>query len=214
MAPFEIFISLRSARISKVYIKLTTQVPTFQKPGGNLIKEIQAHTQEMYPGCEWLFPSRYYRSRPDFNNGKHKCPYKKQPVQDSGIKKYVAERMIVSGAGRKKIHTLRSTYATLRLIQLLRDGNPLAREVVQSDLNHRSQRTTDRYIKLAEDYLKDPNRQNVISSFLTPEPVESHSNEKMMSEMMQTMGINSEEVNWDAFWELLKNVSNLSKKAA
>ena len=179
-----------------------------------LVKEIQDYNQIHHPSSEWLFPSRQYRSRPDFK-GPHLCPYKGQPIQDSAIKKFLAIRMIDSGAGRKKIHTMRSTYGTLRLIQLLREGNPLAHKIVQEELNHKYQRTTEGYIKIAKEYLQDRDRQNVISSFLNPEKkTESGSNEQNINEMMRMMGLNPDEINWEVFWSILKSVPNLNKKAA
>lgn len=151
---------------------------------------------------------------PNFK-GRHKCPLKGQPIQDSAIKKFIGIRMERSGAGRKGIHSLRSTYATLRLIQLLREGNKLAYQIVQADLNHRNQKTTEIYIRIASEYLQDKNRTNVITSFLENKNDSNiQPTGQTVEGMMQMMGLNPEEINWDVFWEILGSVSKLGKKAA
>lgn len=180
----------------------------------DLIKEIQEYNKIHHPGSEWLFPPAHYRGRPDFK-GKHKCPYKGQPILDAAVRKFVWQRMIRSGAGRKKVHDFRSTYATLRLIQLLRDQNPLAREIVQAELNHKHHSTTSKYIKIAEEYLQDSNRQNAITSFLKPiEPKVEQSSSSGFQEMLKEKGIDPDEINWDVFWNLLSSFTQIKKKAA
>jgi integrase len=179
-----------------------------------LICEIQKYNRIHHPGSEWLFPPRLWRTRPDFVRH-DPCGYKGQPIQDSAVKKFVRIRMEDSGAGKKKIHTLRSTYATLRMIQLLREGNPLAVKVVQSELNHKYQRTTETYVRIAEDYLQDRNRSNVISSFLnTEQNAEPQCDQGNMDDLIRTLGIDPEEINWEAFKDMFKNIANLTKKAA
>lgn len=189
-------------------------VVIMDKELSEVVKELQAYNQKYYPGCEWLFPSRLFKSTSNLK-GRHKCPLKGQPIQDSSIRKFTGIRMVRSGAGRKGIHNLRSTYATLRLIQLLREGNKLAYQIVQADLNHRNQKTTEIYLRIASEYLQDKNRTNVITSFLENTNVSNiQPSGQNIEGMMQMMGLNPEEINWDVFWEILGSVSKLGKKAA
>ncbi|MBF0364706.1 MAG: site-specific integrase [Oligoflexia bacterium] len=179
-----------------------------------VICEIQEQNKIHRPGSDWLFPPIHYRGRPDFKKGKHKCPYKGQPILDSSVRKFIKERMEKSGAGKKKIHDLRSVYATLRLFQLLKEGNVLAREIVQAELNHKSYKTTEKYIRFADELMNNGHKRNVISSFFSSLEPKQVSTAVDVNEELRKRGINPEEIDWELFYNLLLSFINGMKKAA
>lgn len=80
----------------------------------------------------WLFPAPSERVNESFA-AKQKCPYEGKPIQDVTVRASIQTRMRRAGLKRAKIHDFRKIYATYRLLQLLKENNPYARQIVQKE---------------------------------------------------------------------------------
>jgi integrase len=174
------------------------------------IKELQELNNQRCPGSPWLFPPRQYRWVGDFPK-KDNCPYKGRPIRRSSVDKFLKLRMIAAGVRIINIHGFRKTYATLRAVHLLSSGHRFARDVIRKELNHTRASTTDLYIDIAETYLEESKRVNVLS------PLSRTSSEETkvsVKDYFKDIGIDVEKYDWDMFKEILSTVAKLSKKAS
>ena len=161
----------------------------------------------------WLFPAPSERNNEAFPT-KQKCPYKGKPIQDSSVRSSIQTRMRRVGLKRAKIHDFRKIYATYRLLQLLKENNPYAREIVQRELNHRSMFTTEKYIRLAEEMMADGTKVNLMTHVLGDKSEVGQNNVQSIEEMLTSVGLISADIDWELLRQLLSTFSKLQKKAA
>jgi integrase len=173
-----------------------------------VIKDLQKLNEERCPGSSWLFPPRQYKWVGDFPR-KYNCPYKGRPIRRSSVDKFVKLRMKASGVRIINIHGFRKTYATLRAIHLLKSGNLFAREIIKKELNHKKATTTDLYIDIADSYLQESKKENVLSTLNDNASTVDRSNPK---DALRELGIDVDNYDWDILKNLLITVGKLSKK--
>lgn len=178
----------------------------------DVIKGLQTLNHQRCPSSVWLFPPRQYKSVGDFHS-KDKCPYKGRPIRRGSVDKFIKLRMQKSGVRSLNIHGFRKTYATLRAIQLLQSGHPMAREIIKKELNHKHSRTTDLYIDIADQYLQEDKKINVLAPLNAGVRNRDVDGSDFQS-FLKDQGIEVENVDWQLLKGLLVTVSNLSKKAS
>lgn len=178
----------------------------------DVIKSLQEINLKFFPDCEWLFPGDKFQLADDFPS-KQKCPYKGRPVNHSVSTKWIDRRMKAANVRDLNIHNLRSTYATLRAIQLLKKRDPLYRQKIQAELNQKCVETTDGYIRIAEEYLEEGKRENIISAIgkLKSSKQEQFSE---LAEHLNVNGIDIEDVDMDMLKNFILAIGMKNKKAA
>lgn len=177
-----------------------------------VILDIQAKNKALGKTTEWLFPTTENVREKSFPV-KDKCPFAGRPVTQAGAHKLIKRRMKALGLRPIKIHDFRKTYATYRLVQLLRENNPFAWEIVQRELNHKSRVMTEKYVNIPQDTLLQKVKTNPIGEMFNSN-TEPNNNSEKMDEMLRSVGLVADDVDWNLLKELLLTFSKIQKKAA
>lgn len=176
------------------------------------IRKLQILNQKYRPNSDWLFPSSGRDGNKSYPKDQN-CPYKGKPIAVSRVDKCLQRRMRASGVRVLNIHMLRATYATLRAIQLLKSGNPMYRQIVQNELNHKKVEVTDRYIRIAEEYLEEDKKVNVITKVGRLKEMNENKNTES-SDLFDALGVNIQDVDMELLKNLILAVAMKNKKAA
>lgn len=177
-----------------------------------VIKELQELNKKFSSGSPWLFPNSGRGGNESYPKDQN-CPYKGKPMSVSRVTYYVDLRMKTAGIRDLNIHMLRSTYATLRAIQLLRAKNPMYRQIVQNEMNHKKTEMTDRYIRIAEEYLEEDKKVNVITTVGTLKTSRMDESSDL-SEFLKVNGVSFQDVDTDLLKSLILAVALKNKKIA
>ena len=190
-----------------------SEVLTMDEELSSIIKDLQRMNQKFKPGSDWLFPAWPRGVKKNFPKDQA-CPYDGKPIKTSSVRKFVTMRMKRAGVPVKKVHDLRKTFATIKLMQLLRDGEPMAREIIRKSLNHKDMKTTEKYISIPDEYLRGGSSKNVLAGCYEGVKQKDMQSEATLDDLILSHGLDPKEVDFNLLIELIKTMSKNSKKAA